>query len=138
MGNRKGKMLSPEQIFRLEAIGMTWDVRADQDWQERYEEARVFYEAHGSLDIPADYVSSTGKRLDLWIARQRKLRQSGKLKAEQIAVLDRLGMAWQTNQEHVTREQREWDIGEARSIPMHSVPIPENPHWAGTMAAASR
>ena len=94
LGNRKGKRLSPEQICRMEAIGMTWDVRAEQDWQERYEEARAFYDANGTLGVPAGHVSPKGKRLDLWIARQRKLWQEGKLTKEQIAALDALGMVW--------------------------------------------
>ncbi|MBQ8698222.1 MAG: helicase associated domain-containing protein, partial [Schwartzia sp.] len=94
LGKRAGKRLSEEQVDRLEAIGMTWDVRDSEAWQAQLGEAHAFYRDNGNLDIPAGYVSPTGKRLDLWIARQRKQRREGNLTAEQIAALDALGMVW--------------------------------------------
>ena len=94
LGKRKGKRLSEEQICRLESVGMTWDVRDSQAWREQMDEASAFYKDNGNLDVPMGYVSPNGKRLDLWISRQRKQRQNGNLTTEQIADLDALGMVW--------------------------------------------
>ena len=90
-GKRPGKMLTKEQVCALEQIGMSWDSKQERIWQEQYALAKQYFETHGSLSIPEDYVASNGKRLDLWVQRQKKAQKNGKLSSEQVRSLKQIG-----------------------------------------------
>ena len=96
---QKGK-LSDDQIMRLERIGMYWGNRNDRQWNEGYQEAKRYFEAHGDLKVPVDYVSPDGYALGKWVKRQRYTRQNPEksgavLTEERIAKLDEIGMRWE-------------------------------------------
>ena len=95
----KGK-LSDDQIMRLERIGMYWGNRNDRQWNEGYQEAKHYFETHGDLKVPVDYVSPDGYALGKWVKRQRYTRQNPEksgavLTEERIAKLDEIGMRWE-------------------------------------------
>ena len=94
-GKRPGKKLTEEQIKRLEAISFDWKCGFDRAWEERYVDAKLYYEAHGSLAVPKDYIDSSGKLLAPWLIVQRKYYRQGKLSDEQIQKLSDIGMAWE-------------------------------------------
>ena len=71
----KGK-LTDEQVERLNRIGMYWGNRNDRQWNEGYQEARRYFDAHGDLNVPAGYVSPDGYALGKWVKRQRYTRQN--------------------------------------------------------------
>ena len=94
----KGK-LTDEQVERLNRIGMYWGNRNDRQWNEGYQEAKCYFEAHGDLNVPAEYVSPSGYNLGNWVKRQRYTRQNPEkscavLTEERIAKLDEIGMRW--------------------------------------------
>ncbi len=94
----KGK-LTEEQIERLNRIGMYWGNRNDRQWNQGYQEAKRYFEAHGDLRVPVNYVSPEGYALGKWVKRQRYTRlnpeKSGAvLTEERIAKLDEIGMRW--------------------------------------------
>ena len=96
---QKGK-LSDDQIMRLEKIGMYWGNRNDRQWNKGYQEAKHYFETHGDLKVPVDYVSPDGYALGKWVKRQRYARlnpdKSGAvLTEERIAKLDEIGMWWE-------------------------------------------
>ena len=96
---QKGK-LSDDQIMRLERIGMYWGNRNDRQWNEGYQEAKHYFDAHSDLNVPADYVSPGGYNLGNWVKRQRYTRQNPEkscavLTEERIAKLDAIGMRWE-------------------------------------------
>ena len=96
---QKGK-LSDDQIMRLERIGMYWGNRNDRQWNEGYQEAKRYFEAHGDLKVPVDYVSPDGYALGKWVKRQRYTYQNPEksgavLTEERIAKLDEIGMRWE-------------------------------------------
>ena len=68
-GNRKHRLLK-EQIDKLEAIGMVWDIRASL-WEEKYELAKNYYKEYGNLLIPPKYEINNIK-LGQWIITQRQ------------------------------------------------------------------
>jgi len=107
IGNRSGKALTQEQIKRLEAIGMTWGNRNHKlwsdAWEKQYQEAKLYFEANGSLKVPTDYRGQSGKLLSSWVLRQRTLRKDGKLPEEQIRMLDEIGMVWEI--------EDPWEVG---------------------------
>ena len=42
-------------------------------WNLMFDEAKVYFEKHGDLEVPASYVTENGKKLGVWIRNQRKL-----------------------------------------------------------------
>ena len=95
IGNRPGKALREDQVRRLTEIGMAWDGRWSTAWEKSYLDAKAFYEANGSLKVPQEYRGASGKKLALWVLRQRALRNEGALSDEQIRLLDKIGMVWE-------------------------------------------
>ena len=94
----KGK-LTEEQIERLNRIGMVWGNRNDRQWNQGYQEAKRYFEAHGDLRVPVNYVSPEGYALGKWVKRQRYTRlnpekSSGALTEERMERLDAIGMIW--------------------------------------------
>lgn len=92
--------LSPEQVERLEKIGMCWGNRKERQWNETYQAAKRYFEAHGDLNVPISYVSPEGYPLGQWLRRQRYARQSPEksglaLTRERVARLDAIGMRWE-------------------------------------------
>ncbi|MGN0803559.1 MAG: Helicase associated domain protein [Candidatus Faecivicinus sp.] len=85
--------LTQEQIDRLDAIGMVWRNKFEDQWERAFAEAQRWYDVHGNLDVPAAYAAN-GIRLRRWLTRQREAQQSGKLSAERCARLKRIGMTW--------------------------------------------
>ena len=94
-GNRPGKLLTAEQIQRLESIGMQWCKKSQQMWNEQYQCAVRFYRENGHLIVPKDYLTKDGKRLNAWVQRQRTQYQAGKLTDDQIALLEKICMVWE-------------------------------------------
>ena len=91
--------LSSEQVERLEKIGMYWGNRKERQWNETYQAARRYFEAHGDLNVPTDYVSLEGCPLGRWLRRQRYARQRPEksgvaLTPARVALLDAIGMRW--------------------------------------------
>ena len=106
---QKGK-LSDDQIMRLERIGMYWGNRNDRQWNEGYQEAKRYFDAHGDLKVPVDYVSPDGYALGKWVKRQRYTRQNPEksgavLTEERIAKLDEIGMRWEKSNPKRPSEQ---------------------------------
>ena len=105
----KGK-LTEEQIERLNRIGMYWGNRNDRQWNQGYQEAKRYFEAHGDLKVPVNYVSPEGYALGKWVKRQRYTSQNPEksgavLTEERIAKLDAIGMRWdKSNPEHPPKQ----------------------------------
>jgi len=98
-GEDPGKV---ERFARLGRLGMVWDTH-DALFDEGLREARAYYSAHGDLNVPAQYVSTSGYNLGAWIIRMRR-RYTGvgnglPLTEEQIKSLERIGMEWRDKYE---------------------------------------
>jgi superfamily II DNA or RNA helicase/predicted nucleic acid-binding Zn ribbon protein len=84
--------LSRSQVEALERLGMIWSVR-DEAWERGYSAARQFFENHGHLLVPKDFVID-GFRLGTWIRTRRAEQRAGNLAPERKMLLDEMGMAW--------------------------------------------
>ena len=96
----KAGELPQEQLERLDALGMDWTNRNDRKWQAAYDAAARYYQAHGDLNVPSEYIAPDGVLLGKWVSRQRYAwqnpdRSSARLTPERKALLDQLGMVWQ-------------------------------------------
>ena len=100
-------LLGKDRIDRLNAIGMIWGSASERTWKRCYAAAEEYFNSHGDLNVPSDFVTETGLRLGTWIVDLRIYRKgltrSRYLTAERIAALDKIGMSWQTLHE------RQWD-----------------------------
>lgn len=88
-----------QQIARLDSIGMVWGNRNDRQWNQGYQKAKRYFEAHGDLRAPVNYVSPEGYALGKWVKRQRYTRQNPEkscaaLTEERMERLDAIGMIW--------------------------------------------
>lgn len=103
-GKRQGKTLTDEQIKRLDAIGMRWEKKEDVIWIQQFEDAKEYYKKHGDFDIPKDYITKHGKKLEEWVKRQRDYYEKGKIKPERIELLKSIGLI------DIFEEPDSWDI----------------------------
>ena len=88
-----------QQIARPNRIGMYWGNRNDRQWNQGYQEAKRYFEAHGDLRAPVNYASPEEYALGKWVKRQRYTRQNpekscGALTEERMERLDAIGMIW--------------------------------------------
>ena len=101
------KFLTPERIEMLDKIGMVWDITS-YSWDKYYSSAARYYEEHGDLKVPANYIDSDGVYLGKWITRLKAIRRgespnSRDLTEEQIERLDKIGMVWERQRD------KNWD-----------------------------
>lgn len=88
--------VTPAHIKKLNSIGMMWDAR-DAKWGTAYQQAKIYYKAHGNLHAAANYKSDeTGFCLGDWLRRMREwdITHDPKLTPERRAMLDKIGMEW--------------------------------------------
>lgn len=87
---RKAGRLSDERKQKLDALDMVWE---KDPWGEKYTLLQQYYETHGDLKMPADYVVE-GVWLSRWLYTQlSKLNGKGKpLTETQKELLGRLGL----------------------------------------------
>ncbi len=84
--------LSCERVDKLNALGMIWEKNGL--WETRYALVKEYYEKHGNLKIPADYVVN-GMWLNKWLSEQRLIyagkRGRKRLTHEQMIKLETIG-----------------------------------------------
>ncbi|MBE5898681.1 MAG: hypothetical protein E7279_03680 [Lachnospiraceae bacterium] len=110
--SRQQGAMSPDRIKKLDAIHMVWTAVLKNKWYRNYELAKAFYEEHGNLIIPYNYVthvidSHNNKvtvKLGIWISSQRDSYAKGKLSEEKKDMLSRIGMSWD-------RFDEKWEMG---------------------------
>ena len=134
----KNGELTPEQIARLEAIGINWINRNVRKWQENFEAAKRYYEKFGNLEVPSNYVTEDGVLLGKWIARQRYAWQnpehsSARVTPDRKAMLDQIGMIW----DKYDPWQERYDLAQEYQEHYGNLEIPlsyktENGIWLGS------
>lgn len=90
---KEGK-LNVQQVEMLKTLPMEEVGRKDNRWWSMYEEAKKYYLKFGNLNIPMDYLTSSGKKLSDWIIRQRRNYKLGKMSSEHKEKLDEIGFIW--------------------------------------------
>lgn len=98
-GNRGEKKLTDEKVRLLENIDISWELGKERmiksAWNEQYSEAAKFFKENGHLNVSGNYRTASGKKLQVWIVRQRRAYKGGGLSQEQIAKLESIGMVWE-------------------------------------------
>ncbi len=96
----RGK-LTQEQLQCLERLGFVSERK--NGWEQRFQEARQYYQTNGHLNVPANYITDKGTWLNKWLSVQRKAYQTDKLLPEQRTALESIGMQWSRPMPHVQR-----------------------------------
>lgn len=104
--------LTDERITKLDEIGMNWneDFEGNKSWDDRFLQAKEYYEKHGDLKVPRSYKCADGFSLGIWITVQRSRRKADQesrlfpLSADKIAKLDSIGMVWEAG-----KAKTNWD-----------------------------
>ena len=94
-GKEDGHTLTPEQIQRLDSIGMEWSSRYASRWTHGFYAAAAYAARHGTLDVPATFHTEDGFALGAWLNRQRDTYHAGKLSPERAEQLESLGIVWE-------------------------------------------
>lgn len=104
------KKMSKERVAKLDAIGMIWET--EDPWEAKMRLVKQYYEEHGNVNMPADYVAE-GVWLARWLTEQ-VARLNGKatgrnktvktLTPEQIRQLKAVGV-----RENVSRLDLSWN-----------------------------
>ncbi len=87
---RRGK-LSEDKVKLLQQIGISLKCKDSEDiWLEKYNLAKKYYEEHGNLDMPSNYVINN---IDIgaWLDNQKLYYHSHKLKEEHLNLLLEIG-----------------------------------------------
>ena len=70
----------------------------EQNWENNFDAAKQYFEEHGNLLVPSNYVSAEGFRLGVWMSNLRAARKtrpdSFQVTQEHIERLDAIGMEW--------------------------------------------
>ena len=91
---RRGK-LSAERIEKLSSLGdWSWEPFGDDQWMGWFGQLQEYFKANGTARVPDDCP------LGSWVGGQRRLYKKGKLSAERISTLERLGPTWSWNPEN--------------------------------------
>ncbi len=88
--------LSDEQFKSLTELGMVWEF--EDGWEIKYAEAERYYREHGSLDIPARYITESGVSLGAWYRGVREQQRLGLLSKERKQRLEAIGIKWESIQ----------------------------------------
>ena len=112
--------LSEEKIARLNAIGMVWDANLSR-WHSNFEEVKAYFEEHGNIDIPANYITSTGFKPYNWLKDQQ--RRSGRLTGEQRGLLASVGFSWENRNDVLWKKNFQKLVGYIKANSTAEVPV---------------
>jgi len=95
---KKQNKLSEARIKLLESMpGWSWDLFEDA-WQKNFEALKKFLGEYGHVQVPISYTTSSGLRLGVWVANQR--RKKDKLSQKRIKLLEGLsGWSWDSHED---------------------------------------
>ncbi|WP_369228503.1 Helicase associated domain protein (plasmid) [Streptomyces sp. R39] len=95
---KKGN-LREDRRERLENLGITWDLR-EAVWQQYLAAAKEYHNKQGHLRVPVDFSSSGPNPVKLGWFLLRVRTQAQPLSDTQRAELDKIGMVWDTKNDH--------------------------------------
>lgn len=89
--DKKKGCLVLERVSRLTKIGFDWNP-SDSDWEKNFSALSEFFRQEGHLNVPEKWPEQPGLRS--WVNKQREAYKKGKLREDQIAMLENLEFVW--------------------------------------------
>lgn len=90
-------VLTQEKIARLDLLGIMWDDKFEKHWNDGIKALRDYYKKYGTLQVPSDYISFEGIKLQAWICQQRNKYRAGRLSDEHIQILESMGFEFEVS-----------------------------------------
>jgi len=92
IGNQRKKKssLTPDQIKRLNSIGVSWDPH-DEQWEKGFAALQEFRKRKGHCRAPYDYVAN-GVKLGRWVSIQRVLKD--RMNKDRVSRLTSINFCW--------------------------------------------
>lgn len=103
---KKSGSLTEEQIRKLDAIGMVWELPENESWERGCQALSAYYNRYGHADVKSYYVTEEGYALGKWVSNVRQLHKRGALSPEQTKRLDALDMIWDKNADQWAKHYR--------------------------------
>ena len=100
--------LSKDRVNKLNAIGMVWEQNISELWEENYKLAEEYFKDNGHLQIPQNY-EVNGKKLGVWISKQRFKYNKGTLSKDRIDKLNAIGMVWEQKRGGRRKDEKQWE-----------------------------
>jgi len=88
----EGKLDTVKQI-RLEDIGVVWDLKRKQQWENNFNLLVKYKDHEGHYNVPQKH-KEDGQNLGQWLANQRLAKKKDKLEKVRKQRLDDLGVVW--------------------------------------------
>ena len=112
--------MSEKRIILFKQIGMRFETKnIEEEWNKKYELAKVYYEHYGNLGIPTKFKTVNGYEYDengvalgMWISAQRnayKGKSINRINEEQIKLLNQIGMKWFSKNIDIKLQKEEID-----------------------------
>ena len=90
--------LPNDQIEKLDAIGMVWNLQEvrDDKWESMYKHIAIYVSENGRLPLwPRNIMTSDGRNMTYWVSVQRTRLSEGKCPPDQTEKLKKVGIyAW--------------------------------------------
>ena len=126
-------MLSDDQIELLEKVGFAWD-QLEQNWQDNYQQLKAFINKGGD-----ESELHKNPKLAKWASNQRISKRSGRLREDQMKLLEEIGFIWDPLEQEWQEKYQKFKIYIAHSgnakIPFHH---PELGSWVDQQRQARK
>lgn len=106
--------ISETRVAQLDALGFVWDVK-QHEWQRWFGLLVRYREEFGHCAVPQAYREpSTGAKLGVWVAQQRKAATRGRMTDDRRHRLEELGFVWTHERVESTWEARFQELQQYR------------------------
>ena len=96
------KLLSPEQMLRLDSIAFSWGKPKNDGWEDGFLVLSEFYRKNNHCRVPNSYIDINGFKLGKWVGKQRQRLDCLPISRKQR--LDVINFVWNLY-------EAEWEVG---------------------------
>jgi hypothetical protein len=121
---RKG-LLRQDRRRRLEALGLDWRsvASANLRWERCFVRLLEFHRRFGHCHVPAEWAEN--RTLGSWVVKTRQLKRTGRLSADKVRRLNKIGFVWDATGKRQIEHDAIWSKWLAQLIVFHR----KHGHW---------
>jgi hypothetical protein len=101
-------LLRKDRRRRLEALGFDWRPAASANlrWERCFQRLAEFHRRFGHCHVPAEWAEN--RTLGGWVVKTRMLRRTGRLSADKVRRLDKIGFVWDATAKRRAEHDAVW------------------------------